>query len=184
MNDKELQAASEFQVLPLDFIVAAPLVAAVKAQAASAEATRGFILSLIDNDKKPITVDFHVDYQETSPAATIGKSVNVKAPLLSIVPIPHLRIDSLTTHFKFEITQTTKSTKAKDYSFDLSAKAGGMLSPWIDATFKGTVSSKSSEESAMNRSGVLEITVHASEAPMPEGLARVLNLLSNSIQAG
>ncbi len=34
----------------------------------------------------------------------------------------------------------------------------------------------------MNRSGTLEITVHASEAPMPEGLAKVLGLLANAIE--
>jgi hypothetical protein len=35
----------------------------------------------------------------------------------------------------------------------------------------------------LNRSGVIEITLHASEAPIPEGLARVLNLLAKTIPA-
>ncbi|MEK7871726.1 MAG: DUF2589 domain-containing protein, partial [Nitrospirota bacterium] len=62
-------------------------------------------------------------------------------------------------------------------------QSGAMLSPWVSASLKGSVSSKSAEESTMNRSGSLEITMHASESPMPEGLAKILNLLSNSIQS-
>jgi hypothetical protein len=35
----------------------------------------------------------------------------------------------------------------------------------------------------MNRSGMLEMTVHASESPIPEGLAKILNLLASTIPA-
>lgn len=189
MADTQLQPGAEFQALPLEFIIATPLVAAVKAQSAAAEATKGFILALMDKDGKPITVEFNVDaVEEKGPAAAgaepaVPRKVNIKAPLLSIVPIPHLRIESLTTHFKFEITQTEKSAQAKGFSIDLDAKSGAAMSPWVSASLKGAVSSKSSQESLMNRSGVLEITVQASEAPMPEGLSKVLGFLANSIQA-
>jgi len=66
---------------------------------------------------------------------------------------------------------------------DLEAKTGALVSPWVSATLKGSVSSKSSEESMMNRSGVLEITIHASESLMPEGLAKILGILANSIHS-
>jgi hypothetical protein len=46
---------------------------------------------------------------------------------------------------------------------------------------KGSVTSRSSTESTTNRSGHLEITLHASEAPMPEGLARILSLLAHAV---
>lgn len=178
------QTATEFQALPLEFIVATPLVAAVKAQAASAEATKAFILSLLNEKKEPVTVEFNVNYyqESTQQDGAVSKNVKINAPLLSIVPIPHLRIDSLTTHFKYEITQSVKSTKSNDYSIDLSAQTSPLVSKFVNTTLKGSVSSRSSEDSTMNRSGVLEITVHASEAPMPEGLAKILGLLANSIQ--
>lgn len=181
----EIQPAVEFQALPLEFIVAQPLVAAVKAQAIAADTTKAFIESLIDKtSRKPISVDFSVAYKGTDSAgALVDKMAAINAPLLSIVPVPHLRIDSLTTHFKYEITQTIKESSSMDKGIELGAKAGGVLSPWVDFTLKGSVASKSSEESTMNRSGVLEITVHASEAPMPEGLAKVLGILAGSIQS-
>jgi len=209
MSDNILQPVAEFQALPLEFIVATPLVAAVKAQSMSAEATKGFILSLIDKKTNfPVMVEFKAELEISQPAtagaggatgaaaganaagnAAAGatatknlKTMQIKAPLLSMVPIPHLRIDSLTTHFKYEITQTVKTAKAQDLSGEMEARTGAVLSPWVSASLKGSVSSKSSEESTMNRSGVLEITVHASEAPIPDGLSKILGLLSNSIQ--
>jgi len=184
MANTQIQPAAEFQALPLEFIVASPLVAAVKAQALAAETTKGFIERLIDtNSHKPVTVDFQVDYKEVDGQGVVqNKTATINAPLLSIVPVPHLRIDSLTTHFKYEITETVKETNSKDYSVDLSAQTGAGLSLWVSASLKGSVASKSSEESTMNRSGVLEITVHASEAPMPEGLARVLSMLAKMVQ--
>ncbi|MFY9270952.1 MAG: DUF2589 domain-containing protein [Candidatus Manganitrophaceae bacterium] len=184
MAGNEIQPAAEFQALPLEFIVASPLTAVVKAQAVAAEATRGFIMQMM-KDKKPITVDFDVEYQsnETGKGKGQTKTMSIRAPLLSIVPVPHLKIDALTVHFRYEISQISKSNEVSEKGVEMGAQTGALLSPWASATLKGSVSSKSSEESTTNRSGLLEITVHASEAPVPEGLAKILSLLANSIQA-
>lgn len=185
---KDVQIAAEFEKLPLEFLVATPLIAAVNAQSKSALATKEFIQSQI-KDGKPITVDFTATMQETSPPASSGgamqivsKNLQVNAPLLSIVPVPYLRIDSLTVHFKYEVSQVVKTTREDAAALELGAQSGALLSPLVSATLKGSVSSKSSEDSTLNRSGLLEITVHASEAPMPEGLAKILGLLADSIK--
>lgn len=177
---QEVHPGTEFQSLPLDFIVAAPLVAAVNAQRAVVESTKNLLLSMIDKDNQPIPIEINYSYQDT---ATTDKKVAIKAPLLTIVPMPHLRIDSLTTHFKYEITQTIRDTKETQAALQTEAKTGAALSPWVSASLSGNVSSKSSNEASTNRSGCLEITVHASEAPMPEGLSRLLSLLTNAIPA-
>ncbi len=172
------QLAAEFQALPLEYLISAPLIAAVKAQKAAADATKGFVESMIENGK-PITVDFEAEQR----SGAVTRKAKVNAPLLAITPVPHLRIDSLTVHFTFEISQTFLSSSATEKGIELSASTGGALSPWVKASFKGSASSKSSKESTTNRSGQLEITVNASEAPMPEGLSRVLSLLARSIPA-
>ncbi len=172
MANTEIQPAAEFQALPLEFIVAAPLIAAVKAQAVSAQATIEFVEKFKGDN---------IQFEFTSEQEGASKKNKVNAPLLSIVPVPHLRIDSLTVNFKYEVSQTVKEGATLEKGVSLDAGTGGLLSSWVSATLKGSVSSRSSEESTMNRSGVLEITVHASEAPMPEGLSRILGLLANSI---
>jgi hypothetical protein len=175
----ELQTfpAAEFQALPLDFIVAAPLTAAVNAQRLAAQATRDFVQSLIDKDGKPISIQL----QLKTTTGGVEQNTTIVAPLLTVVPLPHLKIDALTVHFTYEITQTFKASDGKDASAEVQAATGALLSPWVNASLKGSVASRSSSESTTNRSGALEITVHASEAPIPEGLSRLLSLLSHSV---
>ncbi|MEH6472644.1 MAG: DUF2589 domain-containing protein [Halopseudomonas sp.] len=179
-NAKSLIGA-EFQALPLDFLISSPLVAAVNAQRVAAESTKSFIQSMIDpTTKKPLTVEFSVDQVGEDGKS---KSIAVNAPLLAMVPVPHLRIDSLSIHFTFEISQTYRDAKETQASISTSVASGKALSPWVSASIKGSASSKGSRESTLNRSGQLDITVNASESEMPEGLARVLSLMTSAIQA-
>lgn len=182
---QQLIPAAEFQALPLGYIVAEPLKAAIMAQAIAAKTTQDFINNLLtsnaDGTKSPITVDFEAMQSVGTGDATTIKKVSVSAPLLAMVPIPHLRIDSLTTHFKYEISSVAKSSEDTSKGVNMNVETGSALSLWAKGSITGSVSSKSSSESVMNRSGVLEITVNASEAPMPEGLAKILGILANSI---
>jgi len=174
MATHEFYPAAEFQALPLENIIAAPLLGAIKAQAAAASATCSYINSFL-KDGKPITVDLKLSVVQNGNS----KEVAIKAPLLSLVPVPHIRIDSFTTHFKYEISQVTKSTEVFDYGVNLETDV--TKNPFFNFSLKGNVSSKSSDESVMNRSGMLEITVHASEAPIPEGLSRLLSVIAKAL---
>ena len=168
----EILPAAEFQSLPLEFIIAAPLAGAVKAQAVAADSARKFIEAFKDTNVK-------------FTAATVkngtSRKIDVQVPLLSMVPVPHLRIDSLTVDFKYEVSQIVADKKSLETGFDLDIGTTGVLANFVRASIKGSVTSKSSSESTLNRSGSLAITVHASEAPMPEGLARVLSLLAKAV---
>lgn len=179
---KDINAGAEFQALPLEYMITTPLVATVKAQAAAADATRAYIERLIDKDtRKPIGVNFAVNYKDDQGGS---KSTTFDAPLLAMVPVPHLRIDSLDIDFNYSVSQTIGETKSFDWGIEAQVSGGAnWAAGHIEATVKGHVQSKSSEDSQVNRSGALAIKVHASEAPIPEGLARVLTMLSNSLQA-
>jgi len=170
---------AEFQALPLDFMISAPLVAAVKAQRIAAESTKGFIESMIDNGK-PYMVEFSVDQQL---ADGTSSELKVNAPLPALVPVPHLRIDALTIDFSFEISQTYRDASETGKSVEMKVASGKALSPWVSASMKGSASSKGSKESTLNRSGQLQIHVSASESEIPEGLARVLSLMTSAIPA-
>lgn len=183
-NDNFLPAA-EFQSLPLEAIIAAPLRGAVEAQAIAAAATKAFLESMIDNNGNPVTVKFSVVKTGNGAGAAGGQQTQttvIDAPLLAMVPVPHLRIDSITSTFKYEISQVKQQEEAKNAVFGGNAGTTGLLSKFISVSLNGSVTSSSRESSSMNRSGSLEITVHASEAPIPDGLANILNILSKSIQ--
>src|SRR3569832_1280270 len=104
-NDMQAYVGAEFQALPLDFIMAAPLTAAVKAQAAAAEAARGFIEAMLDDNGAPKTVQFQMAVKQNEKT---NKNKQNNTPQHTQVPVPHLRIDSLTVHFKYEITQSLR----------------------------------------------------------------------------
>jgi hypothetical protein len=182
-DNTSISLAAEFQALPLESIIAAPLKGAIEAQAMAAATTKAFIESMLDKDHNPISVQFKITRSIIDASATKSETATIDAPLLSIVPVPYLRIDSLTTHFKYEINLAEKKENEFSWGVDASVGTTGLLSKFVSVSLKGNVSSRSKEESVMNRSGILEITVHASEAPIPEGLAKMLNLLSSTIPA-
>ncbi len=174
---QSIQPAAEFQALPLEFIVATPLVAVVRAQERMAVAMADFITKFKDT-----TVTFEAKQtSKNDQGKDVTTALALNAPLLSMIPVPHLRINSLTVNFKYEIAQTVKFSSAKEGEAKASVETGSFLSPWVKASVTGSVSSRSAEESSTNRSGMLDITVHASEAEMPAGLARILSWLAHSI---
>lgn len=179
---RDINAGAEFQALPLEYMIATPLIATVKAQASAAQATRAFIEQMIDpKTRKPIAVNFEVDYKDEKGGSN---STAFNAPLLAVVPVPHLRIDSLDIDFKYSVSQTIGNTNSFEWGVESELTAGaGWGWGHADISVKGHVQSKSAEESSVNRSGTLAIKVHASEAPIPEGLARVLTILANTLQA-
>jgi hypothetical protein len=183
MADENVQVmpAAEFQALPLESIIASPLKGAIEAQAIAAATTKAFIESMIGKDNKPVSIPFNIQYKVSNAGGTTEANTVVNVPLLAIVPVPHLRIDSLTTHFKYEINAVTKSEHETSKALGGTVGTTGILSKFVNVSLNGSISSKSREESTTNRSGMLEITVHASEAPMPEGLAKILSLLASTI---
>lgn len=177
----QLVPAAEFQSLPLESILAAPLKAAIQGQIIAADTTQSFIKSLLNDDGKPYTIKFAVSKNVQTGDKATNTTVNIDAPLLAMVPIPHLQINSVTTHFKYEVSDVRKVDCSKDSSATGNVGTNGLLSKFVNISLNGSISTKSREESQINRSGVLDITVHASEAPMPEGLARIIDILAKSV---
>ena len=174
----------EFKAIPLEDIIAAPLTGAIEAQKKSAEATRDFIKSFIDEDGNPINVEFKVAKNLLDQGgAETSESMQVKAPLLSIVPTPHLAIDEVITHFSYEIAQTITYEKEKEAKGEGEGQTGWLVSKFAKVQLSGSISNKTTEASTANRSGSLEITVKASQAPMPKGLDKILSVLANQITA-
>ncbi|MBC2710080.1 MAG: DUF2589 domain-containing protein [Desulfosarcina sp.] len=166
---------AEFQSLPLSYILAEPLNGVVKAHMLAAQTTREYIEKLKDE-----SIEFSVK-KTAADGSDTGQEVRIVAPILSIIPVPNLRIDSLSVNFRYSINHTLKDKK--DQALEAKMKAGttGWLSSFVDVSLSGSVSTRSSSESEMNRSGTLEISMQASEAEQPEGLKKILNMLANTI---
>jgi hypothetical protein len=175
----DILPGAEFQALPLEYVLSMPILATVKAQAVAADATRAYIERLVHpQTRRPLTVDVSVEHPDESGGRICTQ---VRTPLLTLAPVPALRIDGLKVQFRYEVTHTIQDSRSVEGGMQLGVQAGPLLGPWVDAGFKGQVSSRAASESTTNRSGALEIELTASEAPVPEGLARLLSFLSNSV---
>lgn len=167
---------SEFQALPLEDIIAAPLRGAIEAQRKAAESTKEFIESFMNE-----TVQFKVAKTVEQQGATTANTMEVNAPLLSIVPVPHLGVEEVTTQFHYEISQTVTYAKESEMKGEGEAQSGWLVSKFAKVELSGSVSNKTTESSTANRSGSLDITVVAKQAPIPKGLEKILSMLANQI---
>jgi hypothetical protein len=186
----EIQPAVEFQSLPLEMLIAAPLTAAVKAQRAAAEATLDYIRGQLQGPegqpKTPMMIELAAEVQPTLPANAgpdapmpPARAVRIRAPLLAMLPVPALQVDLVSVNFKYEVGQVVSDKKATSGSLALDASA--KIGPWVQATLKGSLSSNASAENTVHRGGTLDITVRASQAPVPAGLSNFLAILSRGV---
>ena len=180
-----MSALNELSAIPFGSLIGGPLIAAVEAQAKAAMTTVDFINA----------VGFYEDGQEkkvrnvtfsylTGPKPNDQSTLQV--PLLSIVPIPFLRIENMDIQFKASISQSmeTKESEAKTTAAEVKTSAGG---GWFGfkAEMSASVSSKkdssSTRDSRYSVEYTMDISVHAVQDDIPAGLAKVLGLLNESM---
>ncbi len=163
---------AEFAKIPLDFIIATPLLTTIEAHKAAASTTLNFIESLKDK-----TVDFIVKIDETNADGNATRGEHVTVPLLAMVKIPSLNFDSLSVSFNYNISQVYKQEDKSLQKAELKASTKGILANFIDASLTGSVEHSRTRENVANRGGSLEVKLHISETQIPAGLEKVLNAM-------
>jgi len=188
--------------LPFSQLIGSPLTAAIEAQSLAAKATVDFINAVgfkpieegdpmfgteldgtIKRDSNVGEVrNIVFSYTTTNPDGST-KNSQISVPILSILPIPYIRIESMSIDFTANITETieysttsqTDTTKEGEFSSKL------FWSP-VKVALKGTVSSSknSSSSSKYKTEYTMGIHVTAVQDSMPSGLLKVLNILENS----
>ncbi|NET76248.1 DUF2589 domain-containing protein [Okeania sp. SIO1F9] len=185
-------ATAQLGSIPFGNIIGGPLVAAVEAQSQAARSTVEFIesvgLTAVENDEQSVQ---NITFKYSS-GSTDGETTykTFQVPLLTIVPIPYIRIDDMTIQFKANISaeteteETTALTTETDVSTSIQAK-----SRWgpakVKAKFNAAFSAKKDSSSAANSKYAVEytmdISLHAVQDDMPAGMQKVLTILNDSI---
>lgn len=184
-------ATNALQSIPFSAIIGGPLDAAIKAQAMAAQTSWEFIQAVglttdpSTGETKAITVSFQ--YQKD------GQMVNLVVPLLAIVPIPFIAIDTITIDFtaKIDASATTFAEQSNETEGHLSGSADikvgwGPFSAKVhmEGGFSSKSSSKSTQESKYSVEYTVNLHVEAGQDSMPAGLATVLNILNSAITEG
>lgn len=184
-------ATNALQSIPFSAMIGGPLDAAIKAQALAAQTSWEFIQNVglykdqTTGEAKAVSVNFQ--YQKN------GEMVNLIVPLLAIVPIPYIAIDTITIDFmaKIDASASTVSEQAteKEGNFKGSADMSLGWGPFsakvhMEGGYSSKSSSKATQESKYSVEYTLNIHVEAGQDSMPAGLATVLNILNSAITEG
>jgi hypothetical protein len=184
-----MAVVNELAAIPFGTLIGGPLNAAIEAQAKAAMTTVDFINAVgfeedkNSNTKKVKTVAFSF---ANGPVNGSTPMMKLEVPLLSIVPIPFLRIENLDIHFKASLSQSMETKESETTSTEGKAevKAGG---GWLAVKAEMNASISSKKDSSATRDSrysveyTMDINVHAVQDDIPAGLAKVLNLLNESM---
>lgn len=170
---------AEFAKIPLDFVIATPLLTTIEAHKVAAETTLQFINELNDPTKNVIFDTSVTETDATGKASAKKKQIEV--PLLALVKVPSLNFDSLSVSFNYNISQVYTEKRGTTSNASLEVGTSGLLSKFIGAKLSGSVEHSSNRENTANRGGTLEVKVHVSESPLPAGLQKVINAITENL---
>jgi hypothetical protein len=196
------QAVQELRHIPFSTLIGGPLKASVEAQAMAAMTTVEFIQRVgfsssdgdaifnDDGEEKPES-DFGTlrmttfRYMRKDAQGQLSEA-ELKVPLLTIVPIPHLNVDEVTINFRANLTDSVQSTHTA--SLSTSHTYGAKWKAWwspVRAEFRGSVSTQRNSETKSKYQAEygMDIQVRASQDDMPAGMARMLKIMEDAIQA-
>lgn len=189
-----INIASQFTGLPMGDLIGAPLTAACDAQVRLANATADFIKYVgfqppAENDPNGVgaTRLAHFGFTRPIPDPAGGnqmkdETVTLDVPLLAIVKIPALSITKVDITFDMEVKSSFSAKESDDKSGSLSADASVGWGPFkASVHVEGSVSSHKENTRSSDNSAKYHVQVLAEDNGMPEGLARVLDILQSAI---
>jgi hypothetical protein len=197
MAEDTNEVMEQFKGLPMEALIGGPLNAAVKANVSLAQATAEFINTVgfkqIEGKNNTVTQGAArmVTFEFERPGGVLvddnGKQtrtvedVVIKVPLLSIVPVPNLQVDSVDIVFDMEVKSSTKEDESKDTAVAGEGEGKVGWGPFgLKVSIKGSVSSHKENTRTSDNSAKYHVEVHATNHGIPEGLARVLDIMATA----
>jgi hypothetical protein len=196
MADELVNMSSQFKGLPMGDLIGGPLNAACDAQVKLAQATANFIkvigfLPPAADNKDPNAVGgtrtalFRFKRPVDNPTPGAGgiaeEEVELEVPLLAIVKVPNLSIATVDVTFNMEVKSSYAQKESEDKKGEFSADMSvgwGIFSAKVHVA--GSVATHKENTRTSDNSAKYYVAVHAEDKGMPEGLARVLDILQTA----
>lgn len=188
------QATGLLSQIPFGAIVGSPLKAAVDAQAAAAVACYEFIRKVgFDAPEKPAsddkgdqvlgavkTITFRFERTDTK------TSTSITVPLLTIMPLPFIRIESMTVNFKASISaaDTRSQSETTSNAGEMKGEATVGFALWkvnVGCSVSSKKDSTATNTSKYSVEHTMDVSVHAVQDDMPAGLAKMLSIMTDMI---
>lgn len=175
-----MRIAEQFAGLQMDQLIGGPLRAAADANAHLANSTADFINNIgFDNKGNVRNVMFGYQKRTANEDGTSNlDELKVAVPILAIVPIPNLQVDEVNILFDMEVKQSEREESSRDMSASLDAS----VKIWpVRVNVTGSVSSHQSNTRSSDNSAKYHVDVRATNHGIPEGLARVLDMMAANV---
>lgn len=186
------------ELASIDFgaLIGGPLKAVVEGQAQAALTTVDFVKRIgFDENNQANYLKFKypklVDTETEKGVITSEvKNMEIEMPLLSILPIPYVRIEETIIDFNAKIDSHSYSRKTSTESYGVSFKGWfggiGLVGSGFMAGFgriKAHYSHRSSNSSgnSINREYSMNVRVKAVQDSIPAGMEKILDILNSSI---
>lgn len=190
-----MSIGQELSSIDFQSMIGGPLNAVVKAQAQSAQTSVDFIKSVGFNPAdaqtdpgKPTMVTFTYDKSfekkdDTGEIQIVTQPMNLTVPILTMLPIPFIRVEEVTIDFNAKINSVVESTTASSSEINASLAAKGGWGP-VSAELKCSYSNKKSSSATdkTERTYSMAIHVRAVQDELPAGMEKLLGVLENNIK--
>ena len=179
-------AINAMQAIPFSSMIGGPLNACIEAQAMAARTSWEFIKEVgLNTDEKGQKSAIMVAFSFNRG----GRMVQLNVPLLTIVPIPYIAINTIDINFKASISASSTASETSEHTEaggEVNAKAKlnlGLFSLQanLKANYSSKKDSKATAESKYSVESTIDVAVKAGQESMPAGMAKVLELLGTAL---
>ena len=200
MEKDLVSMAQQFTGLPMEDLVGGPLNAAAKANAAMALSQTKFMMDTCFSKKgdvyQPIMIQMSLDrgvINKDDNGQPIIKTVTTgfNLPLLTILPINSLAVDTVDVSFEMEVKSSYSETENESSSSESQGEGSFETKiGWgpLSVTIKGSASYASRDSSThdthyeKSNSAKYTVNVHAGQLPLPKGVNTIIEAFTQAIQ--
>jgi len=170
----------QFAGLPMDQLIGAPLSAAADASLRLANSTADFINRVgFDSKGNLRNVAFKYEKRSMNEDGTSNlDEMKVEVPMLAIVPIPNLQVDEVNILFDMEVKQSEKSESSMDLGATMNTTVNLGI---VKVSVSGSVSVHQNNTRSSDNSAKYHVDIRATNHGIPEGLARVLDMMAANV---
>ena len=162
---------NQLKAIPIESLVASPLVAVVDAQKQLSASMYNFIKEVaLDENGNVKNVNFN--YSAVENGEKVEKTIS--APFIAMTGIPNLSMELVTIDFEMEISTSDTSTSSTDVGASVSGGCFGVK-------FSGSVSHKSEQTRKSDTRSKYTFHVEAKKQDTPEPLMRIIEAITNDV---
>jgi hypothetical protein len=165
--------------LPMGELIGGPLIAVVSAQKDLADVMIGYINTVgfdPENAAKARMLEFNIKRPIAVGDEISTTEVSMQAPLLGLLPMPALLVDTVTIDFQMEVSTATSSKSNTNAEVSASASGGFFGQKY---SVSGKVSTSKENTRSTNQTAKYQVHVEAKQQPQTECMGKLMDLLAS-----